>query len=498
MATRLIKTRSVTEFGDFQTPPALARATTKLLYRLGIRPSSILEPTCGKGAFLDAAATTFPEARRIIGVDINQGHLREAAALTSPHTDRIELQHGDFFRLAWNDVVSSTAGPWLILGNPPWVTSAGLGAIESNNLPEKSNFHGRMGIEAITGKSNFDISEWMILRYLDWLSGQAGTVAVLCKTAVARKILLHVWKKNISLQRACIFRIDAFAHFGAAVDACLFVLQVCPFGTATQCDIYDSLDAAEPKCTIGFLDGHLISDVHAFQRHRTFLGSDHHYVWRSGIKHDCSKVMELAVTPSGYKNGFGEDVVVEDLFLYPLLKSSDVGNERLNYRNYMIVTQTAVGENTATIRDKAPLTWRYLTKHATLLDGRGSVIYRNKPPFSIFGVGPYSFTPWKVAISGFYKRLNFLIVGPADGRPVVFDDTVNFLPCRSSDEAHFIAELLQSGEAQSFYHSMIHWDDKRPITIDLLKRLNIYRLAVALGREVDYSRFSTDKHLLLV
>jgi hypothetical protein len=94
----------------------------------------------------------------------------------------------------------ASEGPWLILGNPPWVTNADLGAIESNNLPNKSNFQGRSGIEAITGKSNFDISECMLLRYLDWLEGTEGAIAVLCKTAIARKILLHTWRKRKPLR----------------------------------------------------------------------------------------------------------------------------------------------------------------------------------------------------------------------------------------------------------------------------------------------------------
>ncbi len=62
IATRQRKTKAVTEFGDFQTPPALAIAATQLLGRLGIQPRSILEPTCGQGAFLTAAAAGFPEA----------------------------------------------------------------------------------------------------------------------------------------------------------------------------------------------------------------------------------------------------------------------------------------------------------------------------------------------------------------------------------------------------------------------------------------------------
>jgi hypothetical protein len=37
---------------------------------------------------------------------------------------------------------------------------------------------------------------------------------------------------------------------------------------------------------------------------------------------------------------------------------------------------------------------------------------------------------------------------------------------------------------------MIHWDEKRPVTVEILKRLSIRKLAEMLGRENEYSRFT--------
>jgi SAM-dependent methyltransferase len=495
MAGKQRKTKAIAEFGDFQTPSILARAAADLLTRLGIQPRSIVEPTCGKGSFLAAAAACFPQAASVIGVDINQSHLSVARAVTDG--TRVELRHGDFFKFDWQSVVTNAGEPWLVIGNPPWVTSAELGAIASDNLPEKSNFQGRVGIEAITGKSNFDISEWMLLRYLDWLKGRTGTIAVLCKTAVARKILLHVWKKDVRVRSARIYKIDALAHFGAAVDACFFVLELHSGAHTLSCDMFNGLDDTIPASTLGFLDGHIITDVSAFNRQRDLLGQESHYIWRSGIKHDCSKVMELVPTNGGYTNGLNEIETLEDTFLLPMLKSSDIGNGRILCRGVMLVTQQTVGEDTRHICRDAPKTWGYLQRHSALLDKRGSVIYKNKPAFSIFGVGPYSFAPWKIAISGFYKTLKFVKVGPLNERPVVFDDTIYFLPCWSEEEACFIWDLLACDRAREFFHSMVHWDEKRPITVEILKRLSIRKLAASLGREDDYAQFTALKDLPL-
>jgi hypothetical protein len=237
--------------------------------------------------------------------------------------------------------------------------------------------------------------------------------------------------------------------------------------------------------------------VSAFNRQRDLLGQESHYIWRSGIKHDCSKVMELVPTNGGYTNGLNEIETLEDTFLLPMLKSSDIGNGRILCRGVMLVTQQTVGEDTRHICRDAPKTWGYLQRHSALLDKRGSVIYKNKPAFSIFGVGPYSFAPWKIAISGFYKTLKFVKVGPLNERPVVFDDTIYFLPCWSEEEACFIWDLLACDRAREFFHSMVHWDEKRPITVEILKRLSIRKLAASLGREDDYAQFTALKDLPL-
>ena len=149
----------------------------------------------------------------------------------------------------------------------------------------------------------------------------------------------------------------------------------------------------------------------------------------------------------------------------------------------MIVTQTHTGQDTLQIEAAAPKTWKYLCRHADKLAKRGSTIYRNRPRFCVFGVGPYTFAPWKVAICGLYKKFEFTIVGPYNDRPVVFDDTVYQLPFDTESEAKLVAELLNSDDASDFLASQVFWDAKRPVTVDLLMRLNLTALAKRLGRD---------------
>ena len=70
-----------------------------------------------------------------------------------------------------------------------------------------------------------------------------------------------------------------------------------------------------------------------------------------------------------------------------------------------------------------------------------------------------------------------MVIHPVDGRPVMVDDTCYTIPCRTKEEAEFLAGLLNSAPAQEFLRSFIFFDAKRPITIDVLRRLSFVELA---------------------
>ena len=477
------KAEQKAEYGDFQTPEALARGVCALLSEHGLRPHALLEPTCGLGRLLFAGLDQFKAVKKALGADINAQHVKRAGATLQRRQDakKARFVEADFFVTDWEKVISELPEPVLVLGNLPWVTNAHLSTLGSQNLPSKSNFQNHNGIDAITGKANFDISEWMLIRLLKAMNGRRGTLAMLCKSSVARKTLLHGWKNKIELERSAIYRIEAALHFDAAVDAVLLVTHFGPGTHDLEAKVYSRLHGATKMETVlGYEDGMLIADLAAYHRWKHLCGEEV-VKWRSGIKHDCSKIMELCQEGAKYRNGLGELVDLEDTYLFPMLKSSQVARGDGNGNRYMLVTQRKTGSDTKEIEERAPRTWSYLKAHADLLNRRGSSIYRNRPPFSIFGVGDYSFAPWKVAISGFYKKLAFVTVGPIEGKPVVLDDTSYFLPCQTQAQTEYLGGLLNSPTAQAFYKSFVFWDSKRPITADLLRRLDLRRLAEEAG-----------------
>lgn len=141
---------------------------------------------------------------------------------------------------------------------------------------------------------------------------------------------------------------------------------------------------------------------------------------------------------------------------------------------------------------------RHFSTYAELLDKRKSSIYQHKPRFSVFGVGDYTFTKWKVAIPALYKELSFSVIRPYQNNYVVFDDTVNFIAAGSKKEAQALASLLNSENAQRFYQSFIFWDSKRPITVQLLKMLDIGKLAKETDAPVLHERQGRSRQLPLL
>ena len=469
------------EFGDFQTPLPLAREVCNRLQAEGVAADVIIEPTCGHGTFLIAAAETFTRST-LRGWDINQSYVEAAAAALKQAgaSKRSSVQSQDFFTHDWEMELQKTSGRLLILGNLPWVTNAAVSVLNGSNLPAKENFMGLRGIAARTGKSNFDISEWMLIRLVRALRGREATIAMLCKTATARKLLRYAWQNDGRIAKAALYRIDAAEHFGASVDACLLLARTGSAGPETT-DVFDSLSATRSSVRMGLAGQDWVADIVAYRRRRHLEGLCP-FQWRSGVKHDCAGVMELRSAKVGhFENKLGEVVKLEPQNLFPLLKCTDLANGHTTPERFVIVTQRHVGDDTAVMADTVPHTWRYLQSHRKKFEARGSSIYKGRMPFALFGIGGYAFAPWKVAVSGLHREPSFRVIGPSKGKPVFMDDTCYYLPFEQESQARLVADILNSEPCRQFLQSLIFTGVKRSVTVDLLQRLNLSAIAEEAG-----------------
>jgi len=476
-----MRTQKCREFGDFQTPLNLTRSIVKFLQVDGVCPSVVIEPTCGTGNFLVACAESFGDGTRYYGFDINPERIESAKrSLSRFGRLQFDLDSDNFYHKDWRSFFRSLSSDLLIIGNPPWVTNAALAVMGSDNLPKKSNFQNHAGFAARTGKANFDISEWMLIKLLESLSGTAGTLAMLCKTGTARKVLKFSWQKGLDISNCSMHLVDAGQHFGVSADACLLVAHTGGSGKRPVAQVYGDLDFQNLISTFGLVRGELVADIDSYENLRDIDGVEHRK-WRSGIKHDASKIMEFKITGGHYMNGLGEHCDIEPNYLFPLLKSSDLANNRLRPSKYILVTQRNTTDDTSVIMLRAPKTWNYLLSHSTYLDKRASIVYKKRSRFSVFGVGAYTFAPWKVGVSGLYKHISFRVVGSSGDKPIVLDDTCYFISCKSYDEAAFLCSLLNSEVSKKFLMSLVFLDAKRPVTIDILKRIDLKVIAERTG-----------------
>src|SRR5262249_9394807 len=464
------------DLGDFQTPPELVSAVLGVLGPIGVRWTRVLEPACGRGHFLAGLLAQPSPPREIRAVEIQPAHCQDAAALVAQHhpggTD-VAITCADLFGLdlgrdlSWRD-----RGPLLVVGNPPWVTSAELGSLGSTAVPPKHNVKGLPGLAARTGAGNFDVAEAVWLKLARELAAEAPTIALLCKTSVARSILQFVHRARLPIAAAWIRRIDAARWFGAAVSACLFCVTMAPHGGEApgldgwSIPIFPDLETDVPASVMGFARGCLIAD-HPTYRRSAFADGICPLTWRQGLKHDAAAVMELRrdAGTGELRNRAGQPVDVEAEFVYPLLKGTDLTRPpgQRPGRRAVLVTQEGLGDDTARLAHRAPRLWHYLQANAERFARRRSSIYRGRPPFAIFGIGPYSFAPFKVAISGLYKAPAFRAVGPVEGRPVMLDDTGYFLPCSTAFQAAALTALCNDPIALDLIRAASFADAKRPI-----------------------------------
>ena len=362
----------------------------------------------------------------------------------------------------------------MAIGNPPWVTSAGQGSNERKNLPRKWNRFGLRGLDAMTGKSNFDIAEAVLLSVIEALQpAREIRLAFLIKRSVAFKMsrdLLGV----PGVVRARFSRIDAKRFFGASVEAGLYEVVLRPNASETcnELQISPSL-GARPSESAGILDGHFVADITAYQAARgAAASSGTGLTWRQGIKHDLARVLELRPTPGGrWANASGDVVDVEPEVLCPLFKSSDIAAGRAARRCFPLY-QFDLSGPVSDLPQRWPKLARYLEAHAELFGRRASSIYRGKPEYMLFGVGDYTCAPFKVAISGFYKvpRFRVLAAGPA-GTPPLVDDTCYLLPFDRLAEAEAMAAYLNSSKVQDLLLAIGDRSAKRPFTKEVLGRI---------------------------
>lgn len=473
------------EYGDFQTNTDLANKVALHLTTKNVSPEIVIEPTCGKGNFIVASLKQFDSIKKIFGIEIYKPYVWESKFniidfyLNNPTENKPEILiiHTSVFDFDFKTIAKENGTKEiLIIGNPPWVTNSKLGSLNSSNLPKKTNFKNHNGLDAMTGKGNFDIAEYITLMMIETFQHQKGNIALLVKNTVIKNIVFDQFSKKYNISEIEKYCIDSKKEFNVSVEASLFYckLNSNPFFECAEFDFYNNSKA---KLNFGWLFDKFVSNIDTYSKAEQIDGKCP-FEWRQGIKHDCSSIMELDKVNGHFVNGLKEEIKLESDLVYGILKSSDLKNTVIKEtRKHTIITQKKVGQETNYIKYDFPKTFQYLSEHQDAFNARKSSIYNNKPPFSIFGIGDYSFKPYKVAISGLYKTFHFTLVLPQNEKPVMLDDTCYMLGFDKLEFAVYSLILLNSVTTVQLLQSITFADAKRTFTKDVLMRIDLLELS---------------------
>lgn len=196
------------------------------------------------------------------------------------------------------------------------------------------------GLEAITGKGNFDIGEYIILLMLNIFSKYNGHLAMLAKNSVIKNLIYDLPKTNYKINDIVALNIDTKKHFDVSVDASLFKCTFKPTNKVSfTCKVSSIVSPTAIENEFGWVGNKFVSNITIYKRNIKYDGISP-YIWRQGVKHDCSKIMELDLINNKYVNGLKRELDLEKKLIYGLVKSSDLNSPIIRKpRKYVIITQ---------------------------------------------------------------------------------------------------------------------------------------------------------------
>ncbi len=370
------------------------------------------------------------------------------------------------------DLEWKSSGPLLICGNLPWVTTDALSRlVDDYQLKIRDNPKNLKGLDALTGSGSFDISERLALRFVSIAIEQRNAnIALLLKESVARRVLVECRNQ---FAKAAVVKVDSREWFDVKVSSCLLHLQFMEGALPVhEVEYYQDF---EGECTeVWTLYDGIVRRRSKESRKKPPVLSN--ITWRHGIKHDAAAVFELDLTDArdAEQRAIFERSA-ESSYLYPLVTARSLQRADLQtFSRYMLVPQKRLGDTSIESDAQGLVELDYLRSKRDSLLKRRSSIYRKKPFYAIFGIGHYSFAPFKAAVAGLYLRPRFCFLGPVHGKPIVLGDTAYFFPSDSAIDAAIIVALGNEAVITAEICEMA-FTGKRPITKRLLDSLDFKR-----------------------
>jgi len=153
------------------------------------------------------------------------------------------------------------------------------------------------------------------------------------------------------------------------------------------------------------------------------------------------------------------NTVIENDLIYLIVKPRHVKKWIIKGYYYIILPQKKHGENNESeLRVNYPKTYKYLYDFKEDLLNRASKWFKggDKPFYSFFGLGEYTFKPYKVVWSSIGYLHAFAVAGKIDdkligNKEIIPDNTIGYLSFDSDEVAHFVCAILNSNTVHEIF-----------------------------------------------
>lgn len=116
----------------------------------------------------------------------------------------------------------------------------------------------------MTGASNFDICEYIILQLINEYRDTNTMICMLCKTSVARNVFKELKRSNIPFSLYDILEFNATKIFGINASSCVLIIQLSDKPLSLDiCNVYDFERPETIKLRFGYLNGKFYSNLDA-------------------------------------------------------------------------------------------------------------------------------------------------------------------------------------------------------------------------------------------
>ena len=246
-----------------------------------------------------------------------------------------------------------------------------------------------------------------------------------------------------------------------------------------------------------------------------YSSTTNHYTPRHGIVNDLNAVFFVKIlalengllrirnnsTNRAKKKVQQVEKIIEKDLIYPFLKPRNIKKWHIDGYLYGLIPQEKNGENNESkLRIDYPKTYQYLAKFKSTLIQRSSKWFKMEgfPFYSIFGIGEYSFKPFKIVWSCMGYDPTFTVVSKTDdkflgNKLIMPDNTIGSISVDNKQEAHFICSILNSKKIEKSLESLSS-GSKWGISISMIKSIPIPKFDKADTNHIRLAELSIQAH----